>query len=185
MFKKLYENKKFQYSFALFLGICFGFFLQKGGLTRFNTIVGQLLLKDFTVVKVMVTAIIVGSIGIHLLKSLNLTDLHVKGGSVGSTVIGGLIFGCGFAILGYCPGTIAGAIGTGSLDALVGGLGGIIVGSGIFANLYPFLKERVLERGKWKALTFPELLKVNPWVVVVPVLGALGAVLWFLESMGL
>ena len=67
-------------------------------------------------------------------------------GLLGSNVIGGLIFGAGFALLGYCPGTVAGAVGTGALDALIGGMVGMLIGAGIFADLYPALKAGILNR---------------------------------------
>jgi len=51
-------------------------------------------------------------------------------GSIGSNVIGGLIFGVGFALLGYCPGTVAGAVGTCAFDALFGGMIGLLIGAG-------------------------------------------------------
>ena len=84
-------------------------------------------------------------------------------------IIGGLIFGVGSAILGYCPGTIAGAIGNGALDDLVGGLAGILIGSGLFAALYLRLSQGILQKGDFGDLTFPRLFKVNSWVVVIPV----------------
>ena len=84
-------------------------------------------------------------------------------------MIGGLLFGVGFALLGYCPGTIAGAIGNGYLDAMVGGLAGILFGSGLFAALYPRLKQGILRKGDFGDQTLPKLLKVNEWVVILPV----------------
>lgn len=111
-----------QLLWGLAFGIAFGFLLQKGGVTKYDIIAGQLLLKDFTVVKVMLSAILTGMVGIYFMKSRGWVELYPKSGSLGMNVIGGLIFGAGFAILGYCPGTIAGAIGNGYLDALVGGL---------------------------------------------------------------
>ncbi|MFO7651010.1 MAG: YeeE/YedE thiosulfate transporter family protein, partial [bacterium] len=129
---------------GLAFGIAFGFLLQKGGATKYDVIVGQLLLSDFTVVKIMLSAVLVGMIGIYAMKTLGWVKLDPKSGSAGRNVIGGLIFGVGFAVLGYCPGTIAGAIGNGALDALVGGLAGILVGSGLFAALYPRLKQGIL-----------------------------------------
>ena len=107
-------------------GIVFGFLLQKGGVTKYDVILGQLLLEDYTVIKIMLSAVVTGMIGIHLMKSLGWVQLNPKSGSWGKNAIGGLIFGLGFALLGYCPGTIAGAIGNGYLDALVGGLAGNI-----------------------------------------------------------
>ena len=111
---------------GLVFGILFGFLLQKGGATKYDIIIGQLLLSDFTVLKIMLSAVLTGMIGIYLMKALGWVELNPKSGSMGSNIIGGLIFGVGFAVLGYCPGTIAGAIGNGYLDALAGGLAGIL-----------------------------------------------------------
>jgi hypothetical protein len=71
-------------------------------------------------------------------------------------------------------------MGNGYLDALVGGLAGILIGTGIFAELYPMLKTSILKKGDFGNMTLPQLFKVNDWVVVVPV-----AVLIFLLLLGL
>jgi hypothetical protein len=170
---------------GLFFGILFGFLLQKGGATKYDIIIGQLLLSDFTVLKIMLSAVLTGMIGIYLMKTLGWVELNPKSGSMGSNIIGGLIFGVGFAVLGYCPGTIAGAIGNGYLDALAGGLAGILIGSGIFAALYPRLKSGILKKGDFGNLTLPQLFKVNDWVVVVPVAVLIFLLLIWLERVGL
>jgi hypothetical protein len=166
-------------------GIVFGFLLQKGGVTKYDVIIGQLLLEDFTVIKIMLSAVITGMLGIHLMKSLGWIQLNPKAGSWGKNAIGGLVFGLGFAVLGYCPGTIAGAIGNGYLDALVGGLIGIIVGSGLFASLYPRLKDGILKKGDFGNLTLPRLLKVNDWIIIAPLSGLLILLLYLMEHAGL
>ena len=185
MLKTLHSKKGVQLILGLILGVFFGFLLQKGGVTKYSIIIGQLLLKDFTVVKIMLAAVVTGTLGVHLLRSLGLADLHPKPGSLGTSVIGGLIFGVGFATLGYCPGTIAGAVGQGSLDALLGGVVGILLGAGIFASLYPGLQRVVLSKGDFGELTLPQLLKVNAWVVVIPVSVLLIILLIWLERAGL
>lgn len=103
---------------------------------------------------------------------------------MGSSVIGGLIFGVGFGVLGYCPGTLAGAVGQGFLDALFGGIIGILIGAGIFAELYPKLEQTVLNKGYFGEMTFPQLLKVNPWWVVIPLSAGLVALLFWIEKSG-
>ena len=110
MLNNLHENKRLQLLIGFLIGICFGGLLYISGVTEYNVILGQLLLTDFTVIKVMLTAVVVGMIGMYAMKSRGLVKLHPKPGSIGSTVIGGIIFGMGFAILGYCPGTVAGAV---------------------------------------------------------------------------
>jgi len=170
---------------GLAFGIVFGFLLQKGGATKYDVIIGQLLLTDFTVVKIMLSAVLTGMIGIYLMKTLGWVELYPKSGSVGINIIGGLIFGIGFATLGYCPGTIAGAIGNGYLDALVGGLAGILLGAGFFAALYPKLNRGILKKGDFGNITLPQLFKVNDWIVVIPVAVMIFLVLVWLEGVGL
>ncbi|MDY0167676.1 MAG: YeeE/YedE thiosulfate transporter family protein [Thermoguttaceae bacterium] len=185
MLTRLHENKKAQLAIGFAAGIVFGFLLHKGGVTKYDVIIAQLLLEDFTVVKVMLSAVVTGMIGVHLLRDLGLAQLHPKSGSVGMTVIGGLIFGVGFGLLGYCPGTVAGAIGNGYLDALLGGAVGMLIGSGLFAAVYPKLEAGILHKGDFGTLTLPELAKVNAWVVVAPVALALVLLLWVIERAGL
>lgn len=178
-------ERKSQLVQGLLFGIVFGFLLQKGGVTRYDVIIGQLLLEDFTVVKIMLSAVLTGMIGVHSMKSLGWVRLNPKPGSWSQNVIGGLVFGAGFALLGYCPGTIAGAIGNGFLDALAGGLTGILIGSALFAALYPRLRNGILRAGYYGDVTLPRLLKVGDWTVIVPLGALLALTLLFLERAGL
>lgn len=185
MFSAIHRNKPLQLMAGLGIGFFFGFLLQKGNVTEYDVIVGQLLFRDFTVIKIMVTAMVTGMIGVHLLRGIGLAQLHPKPGSLGMTLVGGLIFGIGFAVLGYCPGTIAAAIGQGKMDALAGGLGGIIIGAGLYAHAFPLLARSVLPMGDFGPLTFPELFRVNPWVVIAPLATAIIGFLFWLERAGL
>jgi hypothetical protein len=184
MLKMLHANGKAQLGLGLVIGILFGGLLQKGGVTEYDVIIGQLLLTDFTVLKVMLSAAITGMLGVYAMRSLGWVQLHPKPGSLGTSVVGGLIFGVGFAVLGYCPGTLAGAIGQGALDALFGGVVGILIGSGVFAELYPRLQKPILSQGSFGELTLPQLLKVNAWVAVIPAAIVLTASLLWLERAG-
>jgi len=170
---------------GLIFGFIFGFLLQKGGATKYNIILGQLLLKDFTVLKIMLSAVVTGMVGIYFMKSMGWIELHPKTGSVGKSIVGGLIFGIGFAVLGYCPGTIAGAVGNGYLDALIGGVIGIWLGTWLFALVYPKLKGKFLEKGNFGSMTLPELLKVNAWIVIIPLGILIILFLRWIESAGL
>jgi uncharacterized protein len=186
MFTALHSRRGAQLGLGLGMGVVFGFLLQKGGVTQYDVIIGQLLLVDFTVVKVMLSAMVAGMIGVHLLRSFGLATLHPKPGSLGMTGLGALIFGVGFGALGYCPGTVVGAVGQGALDALLGGVVGIVIGAALFAALYPRLKGGILNRGWFGDVTWPQLLKVrSPWFVVVPVAAAMVGLLLWIESAGL
>ena len=170
---------------GLLFGIGFGFLLHKGGATKYDVILGQLLLTDYTVVKIMLSAVVIGMLGIYAMKNLGWIKLSIKSGSLGRNLVGGLIFGVGFAVLGYCPGTIAGAVGNGYLDALVGGLAGITIGSGLFAALYPRIKSGILTKGDFGELTFPKFFKANDWIVVIPAVSLIVLLLFWLERSGL
>ncbi|HPM61562.1 MAG TPA: YeeE/YedE family protein, partial [Methanoregulaceae archaeon] len=86
--------------------------------------------------------------------------------------------------LGYCPGTVAGAVGQGALDALIGGFVGILIGVGIFARIYPSLNRTLLTYGRIKKETVHELLGLPEWLVVLA--GCIGIVvfLYLLEVAG-
>jgi len=185
MLTNTHAKKGLQLILGLLIGIVFGFFLQKGGVTDYDIILGQLLLTNFTVVKIMLTAVVVGMIGVYFLKSLGLAKLQIKAGSVGMNVAGGLFFGIAFALLGYCPGTAFGAVGSGYLDALLGGVIGMLVGAGIFAAIFPKFSKVILQKGYFGEITFPELLKVNAWIVVVVFSGLIVLILYLLEIAGL
>ncbi len=112
----------------LALGFLFGAALQWGRLNRFDTISGMATLEDFTVAKALMVAIGAGMILLNLEIFLGGAAYHVKPFLLGGVALGGVIFGIGMAILGYCPGTLAVSLGEGSLDALFGILGGLLGG---------------------------------------------------------
>lgn len=142
---------------GLLFGITFGFLLQKGGVAKYHILMGVLLLEDFTVVKVMLTAIIVGTVGVFALHALGLVKLHVKPTRYAANIIGGLIFGVGFALLGYCPGTGAAALGQGNLDAIAG-VAGLMVGSYLFAEASAWLDKTLMKVGDRGKLMLPEMV---------------------------
>jgi len=113
---------------SLILGFIFGVFLQSARLNRFDTISGMATLENFKVAKAIALAIGTGVILLNLEIGLGFASYHIKPLLLGGIVLGGLIFGTGMAILGYCPGTVMVSAGEGSLDALVGILGGLAGG---------------------------------------------------------
>ena len=151
-------------------GFLFGFLLQKGGVTRFSVIVGQFLLKDFTVLKIMLTATVVGSVGIYGMLALGFDiGLHIKATALLGNALGGLIFGAGMAVLGYCPGTAVAAIGEGSRHAIPGVLG-MLVGAGLYAEAYPWIKINILSIGNFGKATLPSLTGISAWWFILALL---------------
>ncbi len=150
---------------GLMTGFLFGFLLQKGQVTKFSVIVGQFLLRDFTVIKTMLTAIVVGGIGIYALKSAGLATLHVKPAQMAAVIIGGAMFGVGMVLLGYCPGTGLAAAAEGHRDAAFGVLG-MLLGAAIFAEIHATVSKTVLTWFNLGPVTIPEVLSIPVWVVL-------------------
>ncbi|MEX0715241.1 MAG: DUF6691 family protein [Planctomycetaceae bacterium] len=165
---------------ALIFGVAFGFLLQKGGVAKFDILIGVLLLENFVVVQVMLSAILVGMVGVYLLQRAGLVELQIKETVYGANIVGGLVFGVGFGLLAYCPGTDAAAIGQGNLDAPVG-VAGMIVGSYLFALASKFTRGTVTTWGERGKLTLPELTGVSRGAFVVAAVVLLVGILALLE----
>jgi hypothetical protein len=160
---------------GLLFGVVFGFLLQKSGVAKYEVLMGQLLLTDFTVIKVMLTAIIVGMLGIFSLRALGLVKLHVKPTRYAANIVGALFFGVGLGLLGYCPGTGVVALGQGNYDAIPGILG-LLAGSYLHAETSGFIASTIEKIGNRGGIMLPDLLRMNLAVflaVFVPLL-ALG-----------
>jgi uncharacterized membrane protein YedE/YeeE len=160
-------------------GIAFGVLLQQGRVLRFEKQVKAMLLKDMTIIKFMLSAIIVGTIGINILASTGVADLKIKATHIAANLIGALLFGAGWAVMGYCPGTSVGALGEGRWHA-VWAILGMLLGAAIYAEVHPAMKASVLKWGDFGKLTLPGLLGVSPWIVI-PIFIALLLLLfvWF------
>jgi uncharacterized membrane protein YedE/YeeE len=168
--------------FALLFGFFFGLSLERAGLGDPHKLTGVFYLKDFTVPKVMFTAIAVASTGLYLLSDLHLLDLEkvwIIPTFFWPQLVGGALFGIGYFVSGYCPGTAVAGLGAGRLDALVTMIG-ISAGSLLFAVLYPWLEGFYLS-SDMGAPTLPKLLGVNHWIVVIAVIAVALGLFVFLE----
>ncbi len=150
---------------GLLTGAAFGFLLQKGQVTKFHVIVGQLLLKDWTVAKVMGTAVVVGAVGVHALVSAGMAQPHIKPFLLGGVLLGGVCFGVGMAVYGYCPGTGVAACGEGKPDALAG-VAGMLAGALAFVLAFPALQPAIKGLGDMGKLTIPVATGTSPWLWV-------------------
>jgi uncharacterized membrane protein YedE/YeeE len=152
------------------LGFFFGFFLERGGMGNPHRLTGVFYRTDFAVPKMMFTAILVASTGLFLLADLKLLDMGriwIIPAYYWPQLVGGALFGLGYLISGYCPGTAAAGFASGRLDALVVMLG-IGSGSVLFAVLYPLLEGFYLT-GKAGPLTLPDATGMNHWVLLAAV----------------
>jgi len=152
--------------YGLITGIVFGFLMQKGQVLRYDKQIGALRLLDFTIVKFMLSSVIVAMVGIYLLLDLGLIELSIKSTVLGANIIGGLIFGAGWALVGYCPATAAGALGEGRYDAVFGLLG-MLLGAALYAEVYPVLKDTVLKWGNLGKITLHGIIGINHWIVII------------------
>ena len=152
--------------YGLITGIIFGFLLQKARVIRYDKQLAALRLMDMTIVKYMFTTVLVAMVGVYLLNDLGLVRLSVKTTVLGGNIIGGLIFGVGWALLGYCPGTSLGALGEGRYDS-IWGIVGMLAGAALFAEFFPLMKRTVLTWGNYGKITIPGILGVNHWIVIV------------------
>jgi len=162
---------------ALFSGFIFGFLLRKATVSRFDTIVSQLLLKDFTVMKVILTAIVVGGIGIFSLKAVGvIPSLKLSSTPLLFSILGGFIFGIGMSVAGYCPGTALCAIAEGSRDMIIGVVG-MLFGSFFFNLISPSLSSYLVQNNFASQKTAGELFAISDWAfIAILCLGWLGFV---------
>ena len=127
---------------ALLLGCGFGFGLERAGFSSSRRLAGVFYFTDMAVVKVMFTALITAALGLSYLIGfgwLQLDQIYLMPTVYGAQVVGGLLFGVGFVMGGWCPGTAAVGLAAGRIDALVFLLG-VVGGSVLFNELFPVIE---------------------------------------------
>lgn len=153
---------------GLLVGSAFGAILYASGLADPRRIVGMLRLKDLFLLKLLVTAIGLGIVGIALLSAAGAAHTSVKTLHVLAILTGGVIFGAGFAVTGYCPGTSLAAAAAGRRDALFTVLGGL-AGTAVFAALYPWIAPRLLEPLSFGKPTVDSSIGLPALAVALPI----------------
>ena len=163
---------------ALLIGLAFGFLLHRGRVTSCDVIENQFRLEDHTVLKVMLTAIIVGGVGVMLLVDGGFAKYAPKDANLLGVAIGAVLFGVGMVFYGYCPGTGLAAIATGSIHALVGALG-MIAGGILFALSFDWVKANILTVGAYGKIRLPDITGISApvWFAGLTVL-ALAFFVW-------
>lgn len=130
------------YALAVLAGFFFGFVLHRAGFGSATKLAAQFYLTDMTVLKVMFTAIVTAMLGLTLLTAVGVVDyaeIYVNPTMLGPQVVGGLIFGVGFAVGGYCPGTSVVAATQGKVDAFAF-LGGALAGALVYSAAFPLFE---------------------------------------------
>jgi uncharacterized membrane protein YedE/YeeE len=158
------------------IGMAFGAVLQLGGASSYRKIMDMLLLRDLTILKMILTGIAVGLIGIQTLGLVGLAHMDVKATYVAGTLLAGGLFGIGFALAGYCPGTGVVAAAEGKRDAVFMVAGGL-VGAFVYALVHPALTS-LLEVGAFGSITVPGVLGLPALAVALPLAAVIGVAVW-------
>jgi hypothetical protein len=160
------------YALAVVFGFAFGFVLERAGFGDATKLAAQFYLRDMRVLKVMFSAIVTAMLGIAVLRAVGALDMsavYINPTYLGGQVVGGVVFGVGFAIGGHCPGTAVVAAASARLTGFT-----FLIGTGLgalgYAGVFPFISRFALAGGETR--TLPEWLHL-PYGVVALLLTAL------------
>ncbi|MCC6275914.1 MAG: YeeE/YedE family protein [Leptospiraceae bacterium] len=176
LIKYEYFGREFGIILAMFLGFGFGFFLEKAGFGSGKKLCDVWYGRDFAVIRVMFTAVVVAMLGIfgmHYAGLMDLDQLYINPTFLYAQIVGGFLLGAGFSIGGYCPGTSAVAISSGKLDGLVFTIG-FLVGIVLFSEMFPVF-ENLYNSGSMGRKFLYEPFGISPGLAVfLVVLMAIG-----------
>lgn len=164
---------------AVLIGIGFGFCLEKAGFGSARKLVAVFYFYDMAVVKVMFTAIVTALAGLYLFSAagmLELSELYLEPTNYTAATLGGLVFGAGFVIGGYCPGTAVASCATGRLDGLAFVVG-IFTASYAYAEYFPGFDNWLAQFAR-DDLTLPALTGIPMGAFVLHFVAFLGLAGW-------
>lgn len=147
---------------AVVFGFVFGWLLHRGGVATYDVIVNQFRLRDFAVLKIMFTAIVVGGIGVGVLHWMGHANYHVKSANMLGVALGAAIFGVGMVVYGYCPGTSLAAAASGSMHALFGVLG-MLAGGMAYAFSFTWVRDHILPVGALGKVRLSDVTGLPDW----------------------
>jgi hypothetical protein len=170
---------------GVLLGFGFGFVLERAGFGSGCKLTAQFRLTDWSVFKVMFTAIVFAAVGLYVLELAGVVDaqgIYVPTPYLWAIAAGGAAIGAGFAVGGYCPGTAIVGITTGRIDAIVFFVG-LLIGTFAFAGLFGWLEPLTTAGELTKGDRLPDLLGVPEWLVLAVLIAAAAGVFvlggWF------
>lgn len=167
---------------GLVTGIGFGFILYRAGVSRCGCIFDALNLTNMKAVKLMMTAVGVGSLILYPLSGLGLVSLGGKTLYVWGVLVGGGIFGFGFAMAGYCPGTALASLGAGRKDALPTIIGALF-GALAYSLVYEYIEPVLIRTANFGRHSLPEALGVNPVAMGIVWAGILLLGVFFIDNL--
>jgi uncharacterized membrane protein YedE/YeeE len=152
--------------YALLVGVAMGALIQRVGASSPRMILASLRLEDLTIIKFIATTIAVGTVVAYLLSLWMPMHFDIKPTYVIGVALGGLIFGVGFAVGGYCPGTCVVGLGEGRRDALAALLGGV-TGALVFTLVYTLIEGTLIKPMNYGKITLASVLHLPAVVVAV------------------
>lgn len=163
---------------ALVMGLGFGFALERAGFGSARKLTAVFYLYDMAVVKVMFTAVVTTLVGLAVLSGVGLFDMseiYLETTNWTAQIVGGLLFGAGFVVGGYCPGTSMAALATGRKDGMLFALG-MLAGVWAYAEFTPGLDEWYKATASG-VITLPEVtgIAMGWWALAFAAFLAFGA----------
>lgn len=162
---------------ALVIGVTFGFVLERAGFGSSRRLADVFYFRNMAVIKVMFTAIVTAMLGLAFLFALGWlspTQVHMMPTVYGAHIVGGLIFGVGFVMSGWCPGTSVVGVASGKLDGLVY-LAGVLIGSVVFNEAFQSIKPLY----NWGLLEEPSVAFGVPTTIFIFFFTLVGVVAFF------
>ena len=153
---------------GLLSGLLFGYVLENAGFASPRKLTAQFRFTDWTVFKVMLTAVIVAAIGLYGAMALGLMQsngIFIPTTFFWATLTGGALIGAGMAVGGYCPGTSAVGMASGRLDGLLF-IVGMVIGTGLFAGVFEPIKGFYLAAEGPRGQTLQALFGLPVWAVI-------------------
>jgi hypothetical protein len=170
----------------LLIGFAFGWFLQKAGLSRYERIVNVFRFRDLAVLQFLLSALVTAALGIRILQDLGLAGaVPIPTTYVAGNLLGGLVFGVGMALSGFCPGTVAAGAGEGRLDYLVAGGLGLYAGALVYGLGYEQIMPTLSSWAHAGTVTFATMLHVEPWLVILLFFELVVVIFYLVERGGL
>jgi len=177
---------------GLIVGILFGFALQRGRFCMNSAFRDILLLKEYTLLKAVIVALIVSMLGFHAMTSLGIIQLNPKSFFWGANIVGGFIFGIGMVLAGGCASGTTYRVGEGMVGSFVALLGfmssAVITGSGALSGIKSYLqtttKITITDPGPLvvstnRNPTLANIIGVDPWIIVIVIaIIGIGVLTW-------
>lgn len=152
---------------AMVVGLVFGWLLHKARLTQYSKIMNVFRFTDLSMLQFMLTAIVVSAIGIYALRDLGLVSLTGSNPTnLVASLVGGLVFGVGMALAGFCPGICAAGGGQGNVDYVIPGFLGFLVGAILFGLTYAKVFPAISGIANLGNVFLPELFHINEWLLI-------------------